>query len=132
MKNRNGEKMGWIGGWLGSFLWVLVLSVVFLFQGKRMQGIVGLVLVVLGVFYVFSSAPWRRPEAPYWKLMIRIYAVFLTAVAWAIWSFGGWQEVGPSWWNFFWILPVLLPLFTAGRRTWNDFPPGTGEKGPIK
>ena len=121
MKNRNGEKIGWIGGWLGGFLWVLVLALVFLFQGKSRAGIIGLVLAGLGAFYVFSCAPWRSPATPYWKLMIRIYAVLLTAVVWAVWSFGGWQATGLKWWNLFWLLPLFLPFFISACRTWNDF-----------
>jgi len=121
MKDRNGEKIGWIGGWLGSFLWVLVLAVVFLFQGKRNAGIFGLALAGLGVFYILSCAPWKCPETPYWKLMVRLYAVLLAAVAWVVWSFGGWRAAGLSWWNLFLLLPVLTPLLTIGRRTWNQF-----------
>ncbi len=121
MKNRNGEKIGWIGGWLGSFIWVLALAVMFLFQGKARAGIIGMVLVALGVFYVFSHAPWKRPQTPYWRLMIRPYAVFMTAIVWALWAFGGWQGSGLNGWFLLLLLPVLTPLFTLGRRTWNQF-----------
>ncbi len=121
MNNRNGEKIGWIGGWLGSFIWVLALAVMFLFQGKGREGIIGLVLVGLGVFYVFSCAPWKSPQTPYWQLMIRLYAVFLTAVVWALWAFGGLQGSGLNGWFLLLLLPVLSPLFTLGRRTWSQF-----------
>lgn len=118
MKNRNGEKIGWIGGWLGSFLWVLALAVMFLFQGKNRAGIIGLALVALGAFYIFSCAPWKSPHTPYWRLMIRLYAVLLTAIAWAVWAFGGLKGSGLNWWNLLLLLPVFSPLFTVGRRTW--------------
>lgn len=118
MGSRRGEKIGWIGGWLGGFLWVLVLAVMFLFQGKGNEGIVGLALAGLGVFYVFSCAPWRSPETPYWRLMIRLYAVLLAAAAWAVWSFGGWRAGGMSYWQLLSWWPVFIPLFTLGRRTW--------------
>ncbi len=121
MKNRNGEKIGWIGGWLGSFLWVLALAVMFLFQNKGRAGLIGLVLVALGVFYIFSCAPWKNPQTPYWRLMIRLYAVFLTAIVWALWAFGGLQGSGLNEWFLLLLLPVLTPLFTLGRRTWNQF-----------
>ncbi len=120
MKNRVGEKIGWIAGWLGGFLWVLILAVMFLFQGKGREGIIGLALVALGVFYTFSCAPWKYPQTLYWRLMIRLYAVFLTAIAWAIWSFGGWQGSGLNGWFLLLLLPVLAPLFTIGRRTWEQ------------
>jgi len=117
---RRGEKVGWICGWLGSYLWVLVLAVLFFFQGKGREGIVGLTLAGLGGFYIFSCAPWRHPVTPYWRLMIRLYLVLLTAVAWAVWSFGGWKGSGLNWWSFFLLLPVFAPLLTIGRRTWSD------------
>ncbi|MBN2345888.1 MAG: hypothetical protein JXO51_05815 [Candidatus Aminicenantes bacterium] len=119
--NRPGERIGWIGGWLGGFLWVLILALVFLFQGKSTAGIVGLVLAGLGAFYIFANAPWKSPATPYWKLMLRPYAVLLTAVAWAVWAFGGWRSAGLSWWNLFWIPPLFTPFFIIGRRTWNQF-----------
>jgi hypothetical protein len=102
---------------------VLALAVVFLFQGKGRAGIIGLVLVALGVFYVFSCAPWKSPQTPYWRLMIRPYAMFLTAIVWTVWAFGGWRATGLSWWSLFLLLPILMPLFTIGRRSWNDSPP---------
>ncbi|MCU0237026.1 MAG: hypothetical protein MUC72_08080 [Acidobacteria bacterium] len=130
MEGRRGEKIGWTGGWLGSFLWVLVLSVMFLFQGRRTEGIVGVVLVGLGAYYIHSCAPWRSPGTSYWKLMLRVYAVLLASVAWAIWSFGGWEATGLKWWNLLWLLPVLMPLLTIGRRTWDGLQPEPQEKKP--
>ncbi|MEI8183138.1 MAG: hypothetical protein WCG29_10590 [Desulfomonile sp.] len=34
MANRLGEKAGWIGGWCGGFLWVLLLSVMWVVKGR--------------------------------------------------------------------------------------------------
>ncbi len=118
MGDRRGEKIGWVGGWLGGYLWVLVLAVMFLFQGKGREGMVGLALAGLGAFYIHSCAPWRNPATPYWRLMIRLYAVLLSAAAWAVWAFGGWQGSGLNAWFLLLLLPVLSPFFTLGRRTW--------------
>jgi hypothetical protein len=120
MKERTGEKVGWAGGWLGSFLWVLALGIVFLVQGKTGKGLAGLALFVLAVFFVFMFAPWRRPDTPYWELMLPMYFLFFSSAAWAIRAFGGWRFAGLSWWNVFWVLPMLMPLGSAGRRTWNQ------------
>ncbi len=124
MKNRRGEKIGWIGGWLGGFLWVLVLAVAFLFQHKWDKGIMGLALFALAVSFVFMFAPWRRPDTPYWELMLPLYFLFFSTAGWMIWAFSGWKSTGLDWWISFWVLPMLMPLFTAGHRTWNDSTPG--------
>jgi hypothetical protein len=120
MKGRSGEKAGWTGGWLGGFLWVAALGIVFLVQGKTGRGLVGLALFVLAVFFVFAFAPWRRPDTPYWELMLPLYFLFFFTAGWMIWAFSGWKATGLDWWNVFWVLPMLLPLGTAGRRTWNQ------------
>lgn len=32
--SRKGEKIGWIDGWIGGFIWLCILSIVWLVQGK--------------------------------------------------------------------------------------------------
>jgi hypothetical protein len=123
MTNRNGEKIGWIGGWLGGFIWVLILGVVFLFQGKWEKGIVGLALFAIALLFILAFAPWKRPDTLYWLLMLPLYFLLFSTAGWAIWAFSGWKASGLNWWNIFWLLPMLMPLFTTGRRTWN----GTGQ-----
>lgn len=120
MKNRNGEKAGWIGGWLGGFAWVLALGVVFLARGRTEEGLSGLALFAMAVFFVFMFAPWLRPDTPYWELMLPLYFLFFFAAAWAIRAFGGWKASELSWWKLFWVLPMLMPLAAAGRRTWKQ------------
>jgi len=117
---RTGEKAGWTGGWLGGFLWLLILSVVWLVQGRLTAGTVGLGLFVLGVGAILLLAPWRHPATPQWKLMLPVYCVFFISVAWALWAWGDPARSGLTWWSFFWVLPCLIPLWTAGRRRWED------------
>jgi hypothetical protein len=120
MKNRNGEKIGWIGGWLGGFLWALILAVLRVVQQKWGEGLIGFLLVVLAVFFIFRLAPWRRPGTSYWKLMAPLYVLLFAVVDWAVWTYGGMKAAELDWWSFFWVLPVLMPLFTTGHRTWDD------------
>lgn len=65
MQNRKGEKIGWTAGWMGGFIWVAVLSAVFLFQGKFIQGLSGLVLVFIAGSSIFYFSPWRFPSTLY-------------------------------------------------------------------
>jgi multisubunit Na+/H+ antiporter MnhB subunit len=122
MGSRLGEKAGWIGGWAGAFIWILILSVVWLVQGKTPEGLAGLALVTLGVVLIIATAPWRHPKTPFWKLMLPAYIVLGLSVAWAVWSFGT-KDSGLNWWSMLWALPILIPFGTMGRRRWSDADP---------
>jgi len=120
MKDRQGERIGWSAGWAGGFIWVFVLSIVFLFQGKIEQGLLGMVLVGAAMFTIAFFAPWRFASTYYWKLMLAPYGMFFISIAWAIWSYGGFSSVGLTGWNLLWLLPVLLPLGSLSRKKWSD------------
>jgi len=120
MEDRRGEKLGWIGGWLGGFIWVLILSLVFVFQGKFADAAVGLVLLGGGVGAVVASAPWRHPNAPYWRLMVPVYAVLTASLVWLVWTYGGADGSGLNWGHLALAPLLLMPFWTAGRRRWND------------
>jgi hypothetical protein len=123
MTDRKGEKLGWTGGWLGGFVWVAILALVFLFQGRTAQGLVGLALTGAAAGVIIRCAPWRFPRTPYWRLMLAPYAAFFLSIAWAVWAYGGLAAVGLNWWNLAWLLPMLIPLGTLSKRTWADGEP---------
>lgn len=117
--SRKGEKIGWLGGWSGGFVWVIILAGVFLFQGKTAAGILGLAIAACGFAAIWFFAPWRHPETLYRMLMIPIYVVFLLAVAWAVWGMEDPRAMGISGkQSAFLLLPLMLPMWTAGRRRW--------------
>ncbi|MDQ1237876.1 MAG: hypothetical protein QG577_60 [Thermodesulfobacteriota bacterium] len=120
MERRTGEKIGWTAGWSGGFIWVIVLSVIFLIQNKLTQGLLGFLLAGLAAISIVSLAPWRHPATPYWKLMVPTYMFFFGAILWAIWAYGGVSDSGLSWWTLVFLLPLLIPLGTMGKKTWND------------
>ena len=37
MADRRQEKIGWLGGWAGGFIWVVILAVMLLVQGKALE-----------------------------------------------------------------------------------------------
>jgi hypothetical protein len=111
--------MGWIGGWLGGFIWVFIMSVLWLVWGQELEGITGLLLVGLAAVVIIAFAPWRHPTTPYWRLMLPAYVMFFLSVAWAFWSFRASPAVGSSWWWLWFILPLLIPFGTFGRRRWD-------------
>ena len=120
---RNGEKLGWIGGWSGGFIWVVILSIVMLVQAKSTQGGLGLALAGLAGILIMVTAPWKHPDTPYWKLMLPVYVMFAACLVWAAWSYGGLEGLGINRWNTFIILPILIPFGTVGRKRWNDGEP---------
>ena len=123
MANRKGEKAGWVLGWLGGFLWVAVFAVIFLAQGRMVEGLLGLALTAAAVFCVFILAPWRHPSTKFAKLMIPLYAILFASAAWAISSFGGLKNSGLTWWNLFLFIPILIPLGTMGGKKWGKADP---------
>jgi hypothetical protein len=129
MTQRKGEKTGWIVGWLGGFLWLVLLSTVWLFRGKPINGVVGIILFLVAVLMVFVLAPWKHPKTAYWKLMLPIYVLFMAAVAMSIWFEGGVQRLGLSWRSILWLLPLFIPFATVGKRSWNDTG-AVGSSGP--
>lgn len=120
MDQRRGEKIGWTAGWFGGFCWVLILAVVLLVQGRLAMGVWGLIVFSAAAALILGAAPWRHPDAQQWKLMTPLYVMLVVAVGWAIRAYGGAGETGLDWWNLVWAAPLLIPLFTAGRRTWHD------------
>jgi O-antigen ligase len=118
MKDRMGEKIGWTAGWIGGFIWVAILSTIFLFQGKTEQGLVGMALTAIAIITIVFFAPWRFSSTPYWKLMFAPYGIFLISIAWAIWSYGGLGAVDLTWWDLLWLTPLLIPFGTLSKRKW--------------
>lgn len=119
-EDRRGEKLGWIGGWAGGFIWVLVLSMLFLYQHKFEQAVLGLILNALALAAIYGFAPWRHPLTPYWKLMLVPYALFFISFLWAAWGFDGLGALGLNWWNLLWLLPALSPFGLLGNRRWRQ------------
>lgn len=120
MKERRGEKIGWVVGWIGGFLWLCLLSIVWLIQGKIINSVIGIILFTLGVFLIVALAPWRHPETQYWKLMVPTYAVLISSISLFIWFEGGLEKMGLNWWAILWLMPLLIPFATMGKRSWNE------------
>ncbi len=115
---RQGEKIGWTAGWIGGFIWVAILSIVFIYQKKIGQGLFGLFITVTAIATIFSFAPWRYPSTPYWKLMLAPYGMLFIAIAWVIWSYGSIESLGLNWWNLLWLIPALSPFGFLSNRKW--------------
>jgi hypothetical protein len=118
--SRKGEKAGWTWGWLGGFLWVLILALLELAKGEIVRFLTGVCLVAGAVAAILAFSPWRHPNQPYRRLMAPLYLLLLLSLAWAMWVAGGPAQLGLSPWSIFLALPILLPVFLAGRRRWSE------------
>ncbi len=126
MTERKGERIGWIGGWFGSFLWIPILSLVWLARGRVLAGLLGLSLFVLAAIVILLYVPWRYPQTRYWKLMLPLFIIMAGAVAVFIVSAGGLKGAGLDWFFLLWFLPLLMPVVTLGRRCWKEDESGPG------
>lgn len=122
MTDRRGEKIGWIGGWIGAFCWLPVLSVVWFAKDRPGAMLIGLAITALGLALAVALGPWRYPATPYWKLMLPVFAVFLGAAVASIALEGGMVEIGLTWWSLAWLTPMLIPFVVTGSRRWQDGP----------
>ena len=117
--NRKGEKIGWIGGWLGGFIWLALLSAIWIVQNKINNGALGIILFTAAIILIFRFAPWKYPNTKYWKLMLPIYSLFFVSIALCIYLYGGLKSIGLNWVSFSWLIPCLIPFVTMGNRRWN-------------
>jgi hypothetical protein len=113
-------KLGWLLGWAGGFLWIVVLALVFSSRGQLLVGASGLCLATLGYSAVFVLRPWRFSSTRMWRLMLLPYLAMLAGIPWAIWGFGAEAAEALSAWQLLLLLPVLSPMFSMGWRRWGD------------
>lgn len=121
MKSRQQEKLGWTLGWLGGFVWVPILSLIFLFDHRTVEAGIGLLITAAAGAAIVWLAPWRHPQTRYRVLMVPIYLMFAAAIGWGVWSIDDPQQMGiNSGWSALVLLPCLLPFWVVGARRWND------------
>lgn len=123
---RRGEKWGWIGGWIGSFLWMPILGTVLLVQhGSSWTCLVSFFCSVAAFFSIFHFAPWRHPGTRMWKLMLPLYLLLIVGSIMLILSYEGisTRTLLPLLPGF---LPIFMPVLIIGKRRWLD---GEAKKG---
>jgi hypothetical protein len=118
--NRKGEKIGWVGGWVGAFSWLLILSIVLLLKGEYSFGSAGIMLFLVALFLINILSPWNQPNIKYWVLLTPLYAVFIAAVIMCVWSYGGFRSPMITGFSFIWLIPIFIPYLTIGNKTWDN------------
>lgn len=117
----NGPRIGWTGGGLGSLLWLPALALVSLSQGCTVVGIADLLILALGICYLWIFAPWKWPETRLYVLFGGLVALLLAAGIFNALmllprSEWGWRNL---WWlGFFFIF--IVPGASFGNKTWRE------------
>ncbi len=115
---RSGEKIGWVGGWFGSMLFLPILGIVFMSQHQITPGAILMGAFVVLFPMVFMLAPWHHPATRYWKLMLPFYVVFIAAGVGAALTANISDRL--SLWQLFTLSVFILPFFSIGAKTWNE------------
>jgi len=119
-EKRTGEKWGWIGGWIGSILWMPILGIVILIQkGPQWHSYLTFFFSIAALAAIYYFAPWRHPHVRMWRLMLPLYILLICGVIAVILAYEGLKtkEIVPL---LPVMLPMLLPFFIAGKRKWQD------------
>ena len=93
MSERKQEKIGWVAGWLGGFIWVVILSIILLVDGQSIEAGTGFFVAGLASVAIVFLSPWRHPRTRYRLLMAPVYLCFLAAIGWGAWAWGGWGQM---------------------------------------
>jgi len=120
--SERGPRAGWTFGGLGSLLWILILGAVLAAQHHIGESLVCFVLFGAGAAYLSLFAPWKRPDTPLWKPYLG-FVILLSAACGAV--FFAVHDVVPgegqlSPWMLLLLLPLSLPIFGFGNKTWRD------------
>ncbi len=119
--SERGPRAGWTYGGLGSLLWILILGAVLAVRGHAGKALLCFGLFAAGAAYLAVFAPWKYRHTPLWKPYLG-FVLFLCAACAAIFFvvrdvLPGEEPLSP--WTLL-LLPLCLPLFGFGRKTWAD------------
>ncbi|MCM8538329.1 MAG: hypothetical protein NE334_20470 [Lentisphaeraceae bacterium] len=114
-----GMKAGWTLGWVGSTLWLVLLSISHLFHGEYSLAIISFVLYGTCLLYILKFTPWNFPDTAYWKLILPLLTLCLGSAAWATYNSPELQSILQNKWQLLSLLPVFIPMLILGSRTWN-------------
>ena len=121
--SERGPRLGWTLGSVGGILWIGLLGGVLIHKGDAIGGWGGIGIFAIGLVYVFAAAPWRHPDTKFWKIYLGLLVILYGAAAFLIWRWlpfepdANWMQRLPL---LSCVLPLLVPLFTLGNKTWDQ------------
>lgn len=116
-----GPKIGWVGGFLGAGLWLLILSIARLVNRDLGGGLLGLLLYLVSLGCIFGLRPWKHPHTRLWKLYTGAMAPLLLAAGLFYWREQPLDFSLSGLLGVLMFLPLLfLPVWLHGRKTWDN------------
>jgi hypothetical protein len=110
-----------VGGFLGSTLWILILSGVWVVRGEIRWGLAGLAAYLVCLLVLWLLLPWRRPKVRIWKLYWGALAPIALSAGLFLWrhkAAGNQEDLSWSTWVFLILILVMPPSFY--RKTWEE------------
>lgn len=119
--NDKGARLGWTLGGLGGLLWMVVLGILLLTKGNLAAGLSTLGFFLAGIVYLVVFAPWKHPRTQLRWIYLGLIAIVIGAagVLLRLWHPAAWGTT-IRWHSVSWVLPLFLPVFIFGRKTWPD------------
>jgi hypothetical protein len=116
-----GPKIGWVGGFLGASLWLIILAVVHLVNHDLWAGFLGLLLYLVCLGCIVSLRPWKHPRTRLWKLYTATITPLLLAAGLFYWRE---EPLDLSLSAILGVASVLfilfLPVWLHGHKTWSN------------
>ncbi len=111
-----GRRIGWLGGGVGSLIWLLLAAIARGLQGDGSGALLAAGLFGAGLAYLIGFAPWRWPRTPVALLYGGLVGLLATAALLLLEP--EWRTLRPT--ALLPLLVLLLPIFILGRRTWRE------------
>ncbi len=120
-KEERSRRWGWIIGFMGASLWILLGSIMLFFKPDPVGALLGLVLYFVILFLVFNWTPWKRPDTAFWKMYLVNVVFILSMLPYFAWRFD-WSlvDLKNSGISPVVLISILIPVFILGRKSWNE------------
>ena len=119
--SERGPRLGWTLGGLGGLLWLVILAVVLLVQGNYPGALTSAAFFVAGVLYLVIFAPWKHENTPFWRIYLGfvLFVIGAAAILLVLWYPGEIKSLR-RFHLLFCLIPLFIPVFIMGRKTWSD------------
>ena len=119
MKNLKILKMIWYLSWIGTFSWVLILSVILLINLKFLHSLIGFALFSSLIAYISLKNPWKNPNSKLFKLMLIPYLLLILSVLWILNAYNAFSHF--KLYYYIILINTFIPVITIGNKKGSDF-----------
>ena len=120
-KDERGRRWGWILGFMGASLWILLASIMLFIKPDLAGASLSLGLYFIILFFIFNWTPWKRPDTAFWKMYLVNVVFILSMLPYFAWRFDlSLDDLRSSGLSLVVLIPILIPIFILGRKSWNE------------